>query len=166
MLASLLAVGLDPKRSIIFHQDHVGHQRCIHCRSQSFPPEPEPHRTCLDPQLSMSDRETEKDDHMEGTFVSLCVCLRFDISPQARLAASRNANNESEVDESLLNAGLFTYPVLQAADILAYRCAFKSETASPILRVIQGNACPRRRGSTTTPGAFARPRGCFQPSIP
>ena len=24
--------------------------------------------------------------------------------------------------ESMLNAGLFTYPVLQAADILAYRC--------------------------------------------
>jgi tryptophanyl-tRNA synthetase len=24
MLASFLAVGLDPKRSIIFHQDHVG----------------------------------------------------------------------------------------------------------------------------------------------
>ena len=40
---------------------------------------------------------------------------------QTRLAASRNANDESEVDESLLNVGLFTYPVLQAADILAYR---------------------------------------------
>ena len=26
MLASLLAIGLDPKRSIIFHQDHVGRQ--------------------------------------------------------------------------------------------------------------------------------------------
>ena len=25
MLASLLAIGLDPKRSIILHQDHVGH---------------------------------------------------------------------------------------------------------------------------------------------
>jgi len=34
---------------------------------------------------------------------------------------SRNANDESEIDESLLNAGLLTYPVLQAADILAYR---------------------------------------------
>ena len=34
---------------------------------------------------------------------------------------SRNANDESEVDDSLLNAGLFTYPILQAADILAYR---------------------------------------------
>ena len=41
---------------------------------------------------------------------------------QSRLAASRNARDDSEVDESLLNAGLFTYPVLQAADVLAYRC--------------------------------------------
>ena len=40
---------------------------------------------------------------------------------QSRLAVSRNAKDESEVDESHLNAGLFTYPVLQAADILAYR---------------------------------------------
>ena len=41
---------------------------------------------------------------------------------KARLAASRNAKDESEVDDSLLNAGLFTYPVLQAADILLYKC--------------------------------------------
>ncbi|KAH8114202.1 hypothetical protein DFH11DRAFT_254702 [Phellopilus nigrolimitatus] len=40
---------------------------------------------------------------------------------KSRLAVSRNANAESEVDEALLNTGLFTYPVLQAADILAYR---------------------------------------------
>lgn len=40
---------------------------------------------------------------------------------KARLADSRNANSEAEIDESLLNAGLLTYPVLQAADILAYR---------------------------------------------
>lgn len=40
---------------------------------------------------------------------------------QSRLAASRNAQDESEIDESMLNAGLFTYPVLQAADILAYK---------------------------------------------
>jgi len=42
---------------------------------------------------------------------------------KSRLAASRNAD-ESDVDESLLNAGLLTYPSLQAADILVYRYAF------------------------------------------
>jgi tryptophanyl-tRNA synthetase len=38
-----------------------------------------------------------------------------------RLADSRNANDESEVNETMLNAGLITYPILQAADILAYK---------------------------------------------
>jgi len=40
---------------------------------------------------------------------------------KSRLAASRNMSSENDVDESLLNAGLFTYPVLQAADVLVYR---------------------------------------------
>jgi|SRR6266850_7031118 len=40
---------------------------------------------------------------------------------RAWLAVSKNANDDSEVDDSLLNVGLFTYPILQAADILAYR---------------------------------------------
>jgi tryptophanyl-tRNA synthetase len=44
---------------------------------------------------------------------------------KSRLAASRNAD-EADVDESLLNAGLLTYPVLQAADVLAYRYCLSS----------------------------------------
>ena len=60
--------------------------------------------------------------------MSLCAVSGLTLSAQARLAASRNANDESEVDESLLNAGLFTYPVLQAADILAYRYVFHNGT--------------------------------------
>ena len=40
---------------------------------------------------------------------------------KSRLAAARNSGSEDEVDESLLNAGLFTYPVLQAADVLIYK---------------------------------------------
>ncbi|KAF9792587.1 hypothetical protein BJ322DRAFT_1116218 [Thelephora terrestris] len=88
MLASLLATGLDPRRSIIFHQDH-------------------------------------NPNHTELAWILNCLCpigkLKRMTTWKAKLAASRNANDESEVDESLLNAGLFTYPVLQAADILAYR---------------------------------------------
>ena len=84
---------------------------------------PEPCRTGLDFELSDTDGEAETDDDVEGTWplhISLTVtktCMRL----QTRLAVSRNANDESEVDDSLLNAGLFTYPILQAADILAYR---------------------------------------------
>ncbi|KAF7298378.1 Tryptophanyl-tRNA synthetase [Mycena kentingensis (nom. inval.)] len=87
-LAVLLAVGLDPKRSIIFHQD-----------SNAM--------------------------HTELAWILGCITptgkLRRMTSWKTRLAQSRNANSESEVDESLLNAGLLTYPVLQAADILLYR---------------------------------------------
>jgi tryptophanyl-tRNA synthetase len=39
---------------------------------------------------------------------------------KARLAASTQAN-EDDLSDDVLNTGLFTYPILQAADILAYR---------------------------------------------
>ncbi|CAK5263959.1 unnamed protein product [Mycena citricolor] len=88
MLAALLAVGIDPKRSILFHQD-----------SNAM--------------------------HTELAWILGCLTptgkLRRMTSWKTRLAQSRNANDESEVDESLLNAGLLTYPVLQAADILLYK---------------------------------------------
>ncbi|KAJ7041993.1 hypothetical protein C8F04DRAFT_1030925 [Mycena alexandri] len=88
MLAALLAIGIDPKRSIVFHQD-----------SNAM--------------------------HTELAWILSCITptgkLRRMTSWKTRLAESRNANDESEVDESLLNAGLLTYPVLQAADILLYQ---------------------------------------------
>ncbi|EAU82006.2 tryptophanyl-tRNA synthetase [Coprinopsis cinerea okayama7 len=88
MLATILAVGIDPKRSIVFHQDD---NQC----------------------------------HQELTWIFNCITpvgkLRRMTTWKARLADSRNANSEAEIDESMLNAGLLTYPVLQAADILAYR---------------------------------------------
>lgn len=88
MLATLLAIGIDPKRAVVFHQDD---NQC----------------------------------HAELAWIFNCITpigkLRRMTTWKSRLATSRNANDESEVDESMLNAGLLTYPVLQAADILAYR---------------------------------------------
>ncbi|KAF9032978.1 hypothetical protein BJ165DRAFT_1516468 [Panaeolus papilionaceus] len=88
MLATLLAFGIDPKKSTIFYQED---NQC----------------------------------HVELAWILSCITpvgkLRRMTTWKARLADSRNANDESEVDESMLNTGLFTYPVLQAADILAYR---------------------------------------------
>ncbi|KAL1748600.1 hypothetical protein HDZ31DRAFT_29246 [Schizophyllum fasciatum] len=88
MLAVLLAIGLDPKRSIIFHQDH-------------------------------------NPAHTELAWILNCITslgqLRRMTTWKSRLATARNAKDESEIDESLLNAGLLTYPVLQAADIMIYR---------------------------------------------
>ncbi|KAI5997248.1 hypothetical protein F5J12DRAFT_339576 [Pisolithus orientalis] len=88
MLAVLLAIGLDPERSVLFHQDHNLH-------------------------------------HVELCWILNCLTpvgkLRRTTTWKSRLATSRNATSEAEVDESLLNSGLFTYPVLQAADVLIYR---------------------------------------------
>ncbi|KAN0109813.1 hypothetical protein V8E52_008919 [Russula decolorans] len=88
MMALILASGIDPQRSVVFHQDEVR-------------------------------------NHLELAWILSCLTpvgkLRRMTTWKTRLAVSRNANDESEVDDSLLNAGLFTYPVLQAADILAYR---------------------------------------------
>ncbi|TRM69722.1 hypothetical protein BD626DRAFT_17042 [Schizophyllum amplum] len=88
MMAVLLAVGLDPKRSIIFHQDH-------------------------------------NPSHTELAWIFNCMTslgqLRRMTTWKSKLATARNTKNESDIDESLLNAGLLTYPVLQAADILIYR---------------------------------------------
>ncbi|GBE82823.1 Tryptophan--tRNA ligase, mitochondrial [Sparassis crispa] len=88
MMAVLLAIGLDPERSIVFHQD-------------------------------------DNPNHTELAWILNCITpmgkLRRMTTWKSRLAASRNARDDADVDESLLNAGLFTYPVLQAADVLAYK---------------------------------------------
>ncbi|KIJ63355.1 hypothetical protein HYDPIDRAFT_92589 [Hydnomerulius pinastri MD-312] len=88
MLAVILSIGIEPTRSILFHQDHNPH-------------------------------------HAELCWILNCITpmgkLRRMTTWKSRLAASRNAGSEDEIDESLLNAGLLTYPVLQAADVLVYR---------------------------------------------
>ncbi|KAI0927837.1 hypothetical protein AcW1_005255 [Taiwanofungus camphoratus] len=88
MLAVILSLGIDPERSVVFHQE-------------------------------------ENPNHTELAWILNCLTpmgkLRRMTTWKSRLAASRNARDDTEVDESLLNAGLFTYPVLQAADILAYK---------------------------------------------
>ncbi|KAI0255329.1 Aminoacyl-tRNA synthetase [Lactifluus subvellereus] len=81
MIALILASGINPRRSVVFHQDEASVL------------------SCLTPVGKLRRMTTWK----------------------TRLTVSRDANSESEVDDSLLNAGLFTYPILQAADILAYR---------------------------------------------
>jgi tryptophanyl-tRNA synthetase len=76
----------------------------------------------LDPELYNTRRKVKADDNVEGALVCTFFYDEYDMDRlQSRLVVSRNANDESEVDDSLLNVGLFTYPILQAADILAYR---------------------------------------------
>jgi tryptophanyl-tRNA synthetase len=124
MMALILASGIDPQRSVIFHQDEVTDlHRSLMGFLMTCRIGPEPCRTGLDSELSDTDWEAKTDDDVEGTWLlhTSPTVTETRMQLQTRLAASRNANDESEVDDSLLNAGLFTYPILQAADILAYR---------------------------------------------
>ncbi|THU92997.1 tryptophanyl-tRNA synthetase [Dendrothele bispora CBS 962.96] len=88
MLAVLLAIGIDPKKSIVFHQNDVL-------------------------------------QHTELAWVLNCITpigkLRRMTTWKSRLAASKNLTEDAEMDETGLNVGLFTYPVLMSADILLYR---------------------------------------------
>jgi hypothetical protein len=76
----------------------------------------------MDSELSDANWEAKADDDMEGTLLrarilplTITCALR---NLQTRLAVSMNASDPSEVDDVLLNAGLFTYPILQASQRL------------------------------------------------
>ncbi|KIK64980.1 hypothetical protein GYMLUDRAFT_82971 [Collybiopsis luxurians FD-317 M1] len=98
MLAVLLAIGLDPKKSIIFFQE-------------------------------------DNPNHTELAWILSCLTpvgrLRRMTTWKSRLTTAKNQpenqtqdtlkDSDPEADETGLNAGLFTYPVLQAADILVYK---------------------------------------------
>ncbi|AMD19161.1 HBR260Cp [Eremothecium sinecaudum] len=83
-IASILSIGIDPKKAIVFHQSQV------------------PQHTELHWYLS--------------TITSMGYLNRM---TQWKSKANVNANNRSEVGNVKL--GLYSYPVLQAADILLYK---------------------------------------------
>lgn len=67
MLATLLAIGIDPKRSILFHQDDVSRIQNCHAQALSALTEPLPHRTRMDLQLYHPSGQTAADDDLEST---------------------------------------------------------------------------------------------------
>ncbi|KAF8959766.1 hypothetical protein BDZ97DRAFT_1704948 [Flammula alnicola] len=79
----------------------------------------------IDPKKAVVFYQEDNQCHTELSWILSCITpvqkLRRMTTWKSKIATKRNANNESEVDESMLQAGLFTYPILQAADILAYR---------------------------------------------
>lgn len=88
MLAALLAIGLDPQRSVIFYQSAV-------------------------------------QAHSELMWILSCTASMGYLSRmtqwKSKLSLSENASVTDEKAKSALKLGLFSYPVLQAADILVHR---------------------------------------------
>lgn len=68
-------------------------------------------------------------DHAELAWILSCLApvarMRRMTTWKSRLSAAHQTA-EGEVSDEGLNTGLFTYPILQAADILAYRYGIQS----------------------------------------
>lgn len=77
MFAVLLAVGLDPKRSIIFHQDQVCLALKNHEYSTDFCLESRPHRISLASELSDTIRQATTHDDLESR---CCIIVQFSLA--------------------------------------------------------------------------------------
>jgi hypothetical protein len=78
MIALILASGIDPRRSVIFHQDEASVQTRVASQDSYSPTRtgPKSYGTGLDFELSDTDRQVEADDDMEGAL--LCVFTTFE----------------------------------------------------------------------------------------
>lgn len=62
-------------------------------------------------------------EHTELTWVFNCICSYGDLTRQTQFKDKSDQISEKQTGDKFISAGLFTYPVLQAADILIYRAS-------------------------------------------
>jgi tryptophanyl-tRNA synthetase len=74
----------------------------------------------LDPQRSILFVQSLVPEHAELHWIFSCVCSYGDLTRQAQFKDKSDQLGEGE----FISAGLFNYPVLQAADILIYRADY------------------------------------------
>lgn len=77
----------------------------------------------IDPQTSILFIQSLVPEHTELSWIFNCVCAYGDLTRQTQFK-DKTTQIESSGDEKFISAGLFTYPVLQAADILIYQADF------------------------------------------
>ncbi|KAI5249259.1 putative tryptophanyl-tRNA synthetase [Aureobasidium subglaciale] len=116
MLAALLAVGLDPQKCTIFYQSDVpAHSELmwiLSCSaSMGYLSRMTQWKVCIFlPNISL----------LKLLAISLTINLLFPY-PWLKLDLDENANPLDSSTKTKLKLGLFSYPVLQAADILIHR---------------------------------------------
>ena len=76
----------------------------------------------LDPEKSVVFVQSMAPEHTELAWVLGCVCAYGDLTRQTQFK-DKSEQLEGK-QEAFISAGLFTYPVLQAADILLYRAGY------------------------------------------
>ncbi len=120
--AALLAIGIDPKRSILFSQSAVRSNPIYlaECKLIEIPGTSS-FRADVDIKLYCIHGLPISHDSVEGKlFTWLEVQLAHD-QHQTKMSVDENASPLSGGNKSKLKLGLFSYPVLQAADILVHR---------------------------------------------
>lgn len=63
-------------------------------------------------------------EHTELTWIFNCLCSYGDLTRQTQFKDKVAQIEEKQTGDKFISAGLFTYPVLQVADILAYKADF------------------------------------------
>jgi tryptophanyl-tRNA synthetase len=77
----------------------------------------------IDPEKAMVFVQSLVPEHTELSWILSCVCSYGDLSRMTQFKDKRDLLTEVE-GETFVSAGLFTYPVLMAADILIYRAEY------------------------------------------
>lgn len=78
----------------------------------------------IDPEKSILFVQSLVPEHVELCWIFNCVASYGDLTRMTQFKEKRELIEESGRPEQFVSAGLFTYPVLQAADILIYRAKY------------------------------------------
>ncbi|KAF5720019.1 tryptophanyl-tRNA synthetase [Fusarium globosum] len=121
-LAALLAIGIDPEKVTLFYQSSV---RDPTPPTRNIVTDDEgkgarSFRTHVDSELYSIRWISIKNDTVEGQ----CICQKMSTSRLTLIQSKLNISDKSNMNDkaaSNLKLGLFSYPVLQAADILVHR---------------------------------------------
>lgn len=116
LAASYLAAGLDPLKSVLFFQSHVSSHTELAWILNTITPMGE-----LERMTQYKDKRERKPQHLE-------VYDATNLPPLMPPGAEKEVGEKmliarNQLAASMNNAGLFTYPVLMAADILLYGTA-------------------------------------------
>lgn len=84
---------------------------------------------------------------------------------QSKLQLPDDATLDDSTARAQLRLGLFSYPVLQAADILVHRYVFSSTLALSVLTITKSYPCPGWGRPKTAPGVFPIYREQLQPPL-
>jgi tryptophanyl-tRNA synthetase len=99
-LATMMAVGLDPKRSILYYQSDV-YRLSLYFLSKA--------------------NSFKVPEHAELMWILSCTASVGYLSRMTQWKSKLNVQDHAKPFDTPLQLGLFSYPVLMAADILLYR---------------------------------------------